>query len=71
MSDFFWFFDDQRGRIAPLLPTNTRGMARIRGLGHGLGSLCRRQWRYHRKRAAAAMSLMVSLGLFRIIESLG
>ena len=27
MSDFFWFSDAQWARIAPLLPTDTRGMA--------------------------------------------
>lgn len=28
MSDFFWFSDEQRARIEPLLPTDTRGMPR-------------------------------------------
>ena len=30
MSDFFWFSDEQWARIEPLLPTDTRGMARRR-----------------------------------------
>ena len=29
MSDFFWFSDAQWARIAQLLPTDTRGMARV------------------------------------------
>ena len=29
MSDFFWFSDGQWARIGPLLPTDTRGMARV------------------------------------------
>ena len=29
MSDFFWFSDEQWSRIEPLLPTGTRGMARV------------------------------------------
>ena len=29
MSDFFWFSDAQWARIGPLLPTDTRGMARV------------------------------------------
>jgi transposase len=29
MADFFWFSDAQWVRIAPLLPTNTRGMPRV------------------------------------------
>ena len=29
MSDFFWFSDVQWARIGPLLPTDTRGMARV------------------------------------------
>ena len=29
MTDFFWFSDAQWARIAPLLPTGTRGMARV------------------------------------------
>ncbi|KJS27740.1 MAG: transposase, partial [Hyphomonadaceae bacterium BRH_c29] len=29
MSDFFWFSDEQWARIEPLLPTDTRGMARV------------------------------------------
>ena len=29
MSDFFWFSDAQWARIASLLPTDTRGMARV------------------------------------------
>jgi transposase len=29
MADFFWFSDAQWARIAPLLPTNTRGMKRV------------------------------------------
>ena len=29
MADFFWFSDAQWSRIAPLLPTNTRGKARV------------------------------------------
>ena len=29
MSDFFWFSNEQWARIAPLLPTNTRGMPRV------------------------------------------
>jgi len=29
MSDFFWFSDEQWTRIEPLLPTDTRGMARV------------------------------------------
>ena len=29
MADFFWFSDDQWGRIAPLLPTDVRGMKRV------------------------------------------
>ena len=31
MSDFFWFSDAQWARIGPLLPTDTRGMARVDG----------------------------------------
>lgn len=29
LSDFFWFSDEQWARIEPLLPTDTRGMARV------------------------------------------
>jgi mannitol 2-dehydrogenase len=29
MADFFWFSDEQWGRIEPLLPTDTRGMPRV------------------------------------------
>ena len=29
MADYFWFSDAQWGRIAPLLPTDTRGMPRV------------------------------------------
>lgn len=29
MADFFWFSDEQWARIAPLLPTDTRGMKRV------------------------------------------
>lgn len=29
MADFFWFSDVQWSRIAPLLPTDTRGMPRV------------------------------------------
>ena len=29
MSDFFWFSDAQWERIAPLLPTDVRGMKRV------------------------------------------
>jgi len=29
MADFFWFSDVQWARIAPLLPTNTRGKERV------------------------------------------
>jgi mannitol 2-dehydrogenase len=29
MSDFFWFSDEQWARIAPLLPTDVRGMKRV------------------------------------------
>jgi mannitol 2-dehydrogenase len=29
MADFFWFSDGQWARIAPLLPTDTRGMDRV------------------------------------------
>ena len=29
LSDFFWFSDAQWARIGPLLPTDTRGMARV------------------------------------------
>ena len=29
MPDFFWFSDAQWARIGPLLPTDTRGMARV------------------------------------------
>jgi mannitol 2-dehydrogenase len=29
MSELFWFSDEQWARIAPLLPTNTRGMKRV------------------------------------------
>ena len=29
MSDFFWFSDAQWARIGPLLPTDTRGIARV------------------------------------------
>lgn len=29
MADFFWFSDTQWARIAPLLPTNMRGMKRV------------------------------------------
>ena len=29
MADFFWFSDVQWARIAPLLPTDTRGMPRV------------------------------------------
>ena len=29
MSNFFWFSDAQWARIGPLLPTDTRGMARV------------------------------------------
>lgn len=29
MADFFWFSDAQWARIAPLLPTGTRGMKRV------------------------------------------
>jgi len=29
MADLFWFSDSQWARIAPLLPTNTRGMKRV------------------------------------------
>ena len=29
MADFFWFSDEQWARIEPLLPTDTRGMARV------------------------------------------
>jgi len=29
MADFFWFSDAQWARIAPLLPTNTHGNARV------------------------------------------
>ena len=29
MSDFFWFSNAQWARIGPLLPTDTRGMARV------------------------------------------
>ncbi len=29
MSDFFWFSDEQWVRIAPLLPTDVRGMKRV------------------------------------------
>lgn len=33
MSDFFWFFDAQGERIAPLLPTDVRGKKRVDGRG--------------------------------------
>jgi mannitol 2-dehydrogenase len=42
MADFFWFSDAQRARIAPLPPTNTRGMKRagdwrgLSGIVHAL-----------------------------------
>ena len=42
MSDFFWFSDEQWARIEPLLPIDTRGMARVddrrvlSGIGHAL-----------------------------------
>ena len=36
MSDFFWFTDEQWSRIEPLLPTDTRGKARVDE--YGLGS---------------------------------
>ena len=29
MPDFFWFSDAQWARIGPLLPTDTRGIARV------------------------------------------
>ena len=29
MADLFWFSDEQWARIAPLLPTNTRGLKRV------------------------------------------
>lgn len=29
MADFFWFSDEQWAQIAPLLPTDTRGMPRV------------------------------------------
>ena len=29
MADYFWFSDEQWARIAPLLPTGTRGMKRV------------------------------------------
>ncbi|MCQ1775281.1 IS5/IS1182 family transposase, partial [Neorhizobium galegae] len=29
MTDFFWFSDAQWDRIAPLLPTDVRGMKRV------------------------------------------
>lgn len=29
MADFFWFSDTQWSRVEPLLPTGTRGMARV------------------------------------------
>lgn len=29
MADFFWFSEEQWARIAPLLPTNTRGVRRV------------------------------------------
>jgi transposase len=47
MSDSFWLSDEQFGRLAPLLPTDTRGVARvddrrvISGIVHVLRSGCR------------------------------
>lgn len=47
MSDFFWLTEEQFRRLAPLLPTDTRGVARvddrrvISGLVHVLMSGCR------------------------------
>jgi len=29
MTDLFWFSDEQWGRIAPMLPKNTRGLKRV------------------------------------------
>jgi transposase len=47
MSDSFWLSEEQFGRLAPLLPTDTRGVARvddrrvISGIVHVLKSGCR------------------------------
>jgi transposase len=47
MSDCFWLSEDQFGRLAPLLPTDTRGVPRvddrrvISGIVHVLKSGCR------------------------------
>jgi len=47
MSDLFWFSDEQWARIAPLLPTNTRGLKRVdnrrvlSGIVHIIKSGCR------------------------------
>jgi transposase len=46
MADLFWFSDEQWARIAPLLPTNTRGLKRVddrrvlSGIVHVLRSGC-------------------------------
>ena len=47
MSDSFWLSDEQFGRLAPLLPSDTRGVPRvddrrvISGIIHVLQSGCR------------------------------
>ncbi len=47
MSDHFWLSDEQYGRLAPLLPSDTRGVPRvddrrvISGIVHVLRSGCR------------------------------
>lgn len=47
MADLFWFSDAQWARIAPLLPSNTRGLKRVddrrvlSGIVHVLRSGCR------------------------------
>ncbi len=47
MSNYFWLSDEQFGRLAPLLPSDTRGVPRvddrrvISGIVHVLKSGCR------------------------------
>jgi len=38
VSDLFWLSEAQMGRLAPLLPTDTRGKARVRGWTTGASS---------------------------------
>ena len=71
MSDFFWFSDAQWARIGPLLPTDTRGMARVddrrvlSGIVHALRNGGRwADWSYVRK-----LVTELSGGVFGYLDS--